>query len=120
VAASDTLTGLVQAQLQSFEQNSGYINVSQCGQPRSSNVPGKPVVPGAFQAICFTAASQNGAAQPIGALIFDGLVQGNGVQLQVTAIGYGPQQTSSAVLRQVLVPELNSARWLQLTSSGGS
>jgi hypothetical protein len=114
VASSVTVSQILQEQLAGAEKQ--YTNAEVCSQPAAGNVPGTPRVSGQAEILCFTITPQNASAVPYAEAIFDGLVPANSGQLAVIAFGYFPQSTTSAQIKQDLVPVLDSVHWLQLSS----
>ena len=119
VSPSDTLSDIFDKQISNFESDSNFQDVSVCSEPQSGGVPGTPAISGGGAEICFTGSTQSGGAQLWAALVFDGLVPGSagGNQLLVTELAFTPQSNSEAVVGQELKPVLQSARWLQVSSS---
>jgi hypothetical protein len=114
VASSVTLSQILQEQLAAAEKQ--YTNAEVCSQPQAGDVPGTPQVTGEGEILCFTITPQNGSAVPYAEAIFDGLVSSSSGQLAVIAFGYFPQSTTSADVKQDLVPVLDSVHWLQVGS----
>jgi hypothetical protein len=116
--SSQTLTGVLQEALATAQK--AWPDASVCQSVQSSNVPGNPAVPGAFEGVCFTLTPQNGASVPYKALAYAGLVQGNSFQLLVEADFFFPQSMSSTTLNQFVDPLVQSLQWRQISVSGGS
>jgi hypothetical protein len=119
VPTSVTLSDVINEEEQGFEGSSSLTNVSVCGQPASAHVPGSPSVAGVGATVCFTATSQGGNDVEYAALIFNGLLKSTSGtnQLLLSEIAVVPQSDSETVLEQELKPVLQSAHWLQVSSS---
>jgi hypothetical protein len=114
--SSATLTQVFQQALATAQQTFPDANV--CNQPKSASVPGTPSVNGAFEAICFTVTPQNGSATPYASLVYAGLVQANGFQLQVETDFFLPQSMPNNTFNQLIGPVVPSVQWLQISASG--
>jgi hypothetical protein len=112
--ASETLAEVLQAQLARVQQSAPDAQV--CYQPVAHAVPGDPTVPGEAEVLCYTVTPQNGAATPYTQAIYDGLVQVSGGQLLIDAHAYAPQTTSTGVIQGTVLPILDSAHWLPLST----
>lgn len=112
-----TISQVLQAQANNFEQNTNFSNVSVCQQPHSATVPGSPQLSGEQMNVCFTITPQNGASEQYVALEFDALLTATSSQLVVNCEIWVPGALSNAQLNQVVGPVVSTIHWLQV--SGG-
>jgi hypothetical protein len=119
IATSLTLSAVFSKVISNFQNNSNDINVSTCQQPQTATLPGSPALNGGVAQVCFTAQTQSGSL-PIVALIFEALVPLSGSssqQVLASETTFIPQSDGTNAFEQVVVPELQTINWLQMSSS---